>query len=87
MKINKIAALGMIALLGGTSLAVAQNSSPNSGTTSETPERGAGMHGVGPSGEGRSANQPGSSMEPNSAATPGTGTQGTPGNMPAGTTR
>jgi hypothetical protein len=84
MKFNKIAALSVIAILGGTSLAVAQSTT---GTSSSMPERGSGTYGVGAPPEGRSSNQPGSAAQPNSAATPGPGTQGTPGNMPSGTTR
>ena len=83
MRYSTIAGLSMIVLLAGSTIAAAQGST--TGTNSAVPQRGAGVGGAGVPAAGPATNQPGSAAPPNSAATPGPGTQGSPGNVPSGT--
>ena len=75
-----------LVVLSASSYALFAQDTSSGGTPSETPQRGAGVGGVGAPAEGPTSNQPGSAAQPNSAATPGPGTSGSVGNTPAGAT-
>ena len=80
-------ALSLALLMAGISYASAQAIGTDNASPDATPHRGAGVGGVGADAAGPASNQPAGALQPNAAATPGLGTQGSPGNIPAGGAR